>query len=99
MFNIKNNSLNNFIPKFVKKKDLDKLMVSGDYQIVQIQNDKKWKEGHIIFSVHISPSKFKDEYKKKLDKNKNIVLYGEYHLMAQYYRILKFENYKVFSTK
>lgn len=99
MFNIRNNYFNSFTPKFIKKKDLNKLVGTDNYQIVQIQNDRMWEEGHILFSVHIDPHNFLEEYSSKLDKNKNIVLCGEYHDMARFYRILKFNKYKVYLVK
>ncbi len=99
MFNIKNISLNGFIPKYINKRNLRKITTSGKYQIVQILTERMWKEGHIIFSVRIDPRTFKEEYPTKLDKSKNIVLYGEKHSMARYYRMLMADKYNVYLVK
>ncbi len=99
MFNIKNISLNRFVPKYINKRNLRKITASGKYQIVQILTEKTWKKGHIIFSVRIDPRTFKEEYRTKLDKSKNIVLYGEKHSMARYYRILVADKYSVYLVK
>lgn len=99
MFNIKNISKNTLTPRFINQRKFKKLVVDNNYQIVQILEDKEWIQDHILFSVHLTPNNFINEYKDKLDKNKKIVLYGDYHFMAQYYRVLNFNGYKVYLVK
>ena len=96
MFNIFKNK---FIPRFVKAGNIKKIAVSDDYQIVQILDDYQWKQQHILFSVHLTYDNFKTDYKNVLDKNKKIVLFGNYHRMAEYYRFLEYNGYKPYLVK
>ena len=96
MFNIKNIWLDKFTPKFVSNKKINKLLLNENYQIIQILPKNLWKKSHIIFSVQIDPNNFINEYQNKLDKSKKIILYGNYHSLARFYRILKLNKYDVY---
>ncbi len=90
---------NNIAPRYVDAKDLKKMFCDDTHQIVQIISYKKWQEEHILFSTRISPDNFSKEIFTKLDPNKKIVLYGEYHSMAEYYRVLDYCKFNVYLIK
>ncbi len=83
-------------PKYIESKNLKNLSRNIDYQLVHVMPREEWTNNHILFSVLIVPGEFKKVYKNVLDKTKKIIILGEYHHMAQYYRFLEYHGYEVY---
>jgi hypothetical protein len=58
-----------------------------------------WQKNHILFTINLTPTNFKYQYATKLDLRKKIIIVGEWHKNAHYYRILKTNGYKVYLMK
>jgi hypothetical protein len=62
---------------FISKKRFNHILGNDNYQIVEINWDHQYRKNHILFSAHFTATNFKYQYKKKLDANKKIILFGE----------------------
>lgn len=99
MFKLRNICSNDITPRYFSESKLNTAIIDEQYQIVQVLTDRQWKRNHIIFSVHFTPDNIWTDYAKKLDMNKKIIIFGNYHSMAQYYRLLNFKKYDVYLIK
>ena len=81
--------------KFITPKQINKYANNYDWQIVQILPIDKWRENHILYATHLAPINFLNDFKEFINKNKNIILFGDWRRNVRYYRKLKHEGYKV----
>jgi hypothetical protein len=85
--------------RFIRATELTGLIYNEAYQIVDICPHHVWMRNHILFTVNLTPTNFKYQYVNKLDRNKKILLAGDWHKNAYYYRLLNTNGYQVYLMK
>jgi hypothetical protein len=85
--------------KVIRATELTNLIYNEAYQIVDICPHHMWMQNHILFTVNLTPTNFKYQYADKLDRKKKILLTGNWHKNAYYYRLLSANGYQVYLMK
>jgi hypothetical protein len=85
--------------QFVSKQHFKQRLLNSEWQLLEITWSFLYNQKHILFSTHLTKLNFKKKYQCVLDRNKKIIIYGDWRLLTPYYRFLTNKGFNVYLIK
>ncbi|ATX71605.1 rhodanese-like domain-containing protein [Spiroplasma clarkii] len=74
-----------------------KCLNSSNWQVIDLRNELSYQENHISGTINISKLFFRNNYYKKIDRTKKVlILNRDFHSDLDIYKILKQKSFKVY---